>query len=293
MASAEPARVWSPAQYAKFQRERSLPARDLMELLRPRPDGRVLDLGCGDGRLTRELHLRLRARETLGVERDGAMLERARALPSDGRLRFAHADLDAPWAPVVGEAPYDVVFSNACLQWLRSPHTEVFARLKLLVASGGQLAVQLPANHHTPTHTTAEAVARSEPFAGLLDGFVRTSPVLSAEDYARILHDLGFAEQRVQRVIYPHVLPDREAAVEWVRGSLLTAYQRRLSPEDFERFLEAYREELFAQLPDERPLFYPFARVLIWASCLDSRRFAPLICGGTGAGTGSGSKLGT
>jgi len=47
---------------------------------------------------------------------------------------------------------------------------------------------------------------------------------------------------------------------------LLTDYERRLPPELYARFLEHYRERLFAELPDECPFFFPFKRILARAS---------------------------
>ena len=44
---------WDPRQYDKFQREREQPFYDLLGLVRPAPRMRVVDLGCGTGKLTR------------------------------------------------------------------------------------------------------------------------------------------------------------------------------------------------------------------------------------------------
>jgi trans-aconitate 2-methyltransferase len=53
--------------------------------------------------------------------------------------------------------------------------------------------------------------------------------------------------------------------VEWTRGTMLTDYQKRLSPELFERFVARYRERLLAQTEDRRPFFFTYKRILCWA----------------------------
>lgn len=250
--------VWDPAQYERFKRERSQPFFDLLALVHPISGGAAVDLGSGTGELTAQLHAKTGARETVGVERSDAMREKSKAFETPG-LRFEQGDI----ATYTG-GPFDLVFSNAALQWLPD-HVPLFTRIAHLVAPGGQLAVQVPANHDHPSHTVAQALAQTEPFAQALGGHVRQSPVLPPEQYAGLLHDLGFADQRVALQVYGHVLPSRDGVVEWVRGTLLTDYQSRLPPELFEQFLEAYRARLNQALPDARPFFYPFKRILIWA----------------------------
>ena len=113
---------------------------------------------------------------------------------------------------------------------------------------------------------TAAAVARDPEFRDALGGYARQSPVLAPEGYAALLHRLGFARQHVRLQVYPHELESRQAVVEWVRGSLLTDYERRLPAPLWPRFLERYRERLLPRLADTRPFFYPFKRVLFWGS---------------------------
>jgi trans-aconitate 2-methyltransferase len=93
---------------------------------------------------------------------------------------------------------------------------------------------------------------------------VRESPVLEPEAYARLLFRLGFAEQRVRLEIYAHRLPGPGDVVEWVRGTLLTDYEKRLDPATWTRFLARYRERLLAALPDERPYLYTYRRLFVW-----------------------------
>ena len=51
-------------------------------------------------------------------------------------------------------------------------------------------------------------------------------------------------------IIYPHVLASRDEVVEWLKGTLMTEYEKRLTPEQFAGFLAAYRARLLPQLED-------------------------------------------
>lgn len=246
-------------QYERFQKERSQPFFDLLSMVRPTPDMRVVDLGCGPGGLTRDLHLTLGARSTLGVDSSSAMLAKASTLLGSG-LAFQHGTIEC-FEP---DTPLDLVFSNAAIHWV-DDHPRLFARLTELIAPGGQLAVQMPANHDHPSHHIAAHLAKAQPFAKALDGYVRTSPVLDPVTYARLLHDLGFTEQVVRLQVYVHLLPGPDDVVEWVKGTLLTDYQKRMSSAMFQAFLLRYREALLPVLRDERPFFFSFKRLLIWA----------------------------
>lgn len=251
--------AWNPAQYEKFRTERMQPYYDLVGLIRPRPAMRVVDLGCGTGELTVMLAETLQAASVLGVDSSAAMLERARERASE-RTRFAHADIRA-WR---GGAECDLVFSNAALQWV--PDNEgLLGRILSDMRPGSQIAVQVPRNEGHPSHRLAAEVAQEAPFKDLLGGYVRQSEVLSLERYAELLYEHGFEEQICLEKIYGHVLPDVGAVVEWVKGTLLTAYLGRLEAEAQEAFLATYRARLLRELGDRAPYFYPFRRMLFWA----------------------------
>jgi len=252
------ASAWNPDQYTRFRQERSQPFFDLLSLVRRRPGMRVVDLGCGTGELTRLLHDDLQARETVGIDNSATMLGRSAPYAGHG-LRFETADIGT----FSGDPPYDLVFSNAALHWLPD-HPALLERLTRAVAPGGQLAVQVPANHDHASHLVATEVAAEAPFPEALGGYVRVPSVLPPEAYARLLDRLGFAEQLVRLHVYAHHLPARDDVVEWVKGTTLVDYQQRLSADLFTEFLARYRARLLPLLDDQRPYFFPFKRILFW-----------------------------
>jgi trans-aconitate 2-methyltransferase len=188
------------------------------------------------------------------------MLAKSATFAGDG-LIFEQGDIGA----FAGKGDFDLSFSNAALQWVPD-HEPLFRRLTAALTQTGQLAVQMPANNDHPSHLTAFALAGEQPFREALGGYERKWPVLPPEAYATLLHRLGYRRQHVRLQVYAHELESREAVVEWVRGSLLTDYERRLPVELWPRFLEQYRERLLPRLGDTRPFFYPFKRVLVWAA---------------------------
>jgi trans-aconitate 2-methyltransferase len=251
---------WNPEQYERFRNERSQPFFDLLALVEARPAMRVVDLGCGTGELTRLLHQTLNASETLGLDSSAAMLAKSQDFAGRG-LRFEQRDI----SEFTAEGEFDLVFSNAALHWLQN-HEALLARLTAALKPGGQLAVQVPANDDHPTHVVAAELARQSPFREAMQGDERHWPVLKPEAYAALLYRLGYAKQSVRLQVYGHLLDARDSVIEWVKGTLLTDYEKRLPAELFAEFMKQYRERLFEQLEDARPFFYPFKRILFWAS---------------------------
>lgn len=246
--------MWSPEQYERFKAERHQPFDDLLALIERRPRMRVVDLGCGTGELTRELHDALSASETVGIDDSETMLLKAGHFEGE-MLHFERGSIEA----FVADEPFDLVFSNAALHWVPD-HERLFTRLAGFLGNHGQLAIQMPANDTHASHRVAAEVAES---FGLE---ARPDHVLCVERYAELLHRLGFKRQHVRMQVYGHVLPSAADVVEWVRGALLTHYEALLSPERFVEFVDTYRSRLGAVLPEERPYFYTYRRILLWAT---------------------------
>ena len=251
---------WNPAQYGKFEREREQPFYDLLAMVRPAADMRVVDLGCGTGKLTRELHAHLQARDTMGIDRSARMLAVAGETERPAGLRFRNTTIES--FPD-GDCGYDLIFSNAALHWVED-HAALFGRLAAALAPHGQLAVQVPAMHDEDAHLLAEELIVTEPYRSASEGWRKPQPVLAPGDYARLMFQLGFADPAVRLIVYPHVVAGPDDVVEWMKGTLLTEYSRHLPADAFEQFVDEYRRRLLERLGRERPFLFPFKRILVW-----------------------------
>jgi trans-aconitate 2-methyltransferase len=246
---------WDPERYEQFKKERAAPFDDLLRLVRVRDGLRAVDLGCGTGELTRRLADALPESDMTGIDSSAEMLERAGQAARPG-LRFELGDIQA-----FGGA-WDLIFSNAALQWV-DDHRPLIPRLFSLLRPGGQLVVQVPSNFSHPTHKLIDELAAQEPFRSGLAGWgldwSRSRPVLSIEQYAELLYAQGATEIVSFEKAYPHVLPDSGALADWMSGTALVPYMERLTDGLRDQFMQRYRVRLREIFP-QQPVFYGFRR---------------------------------
>ena len=101
---------------------------DLLELLRPEPGEVILDLGCGTGHLTEQIAVT--ASEVVGIDSSPEMIREAKKLHPGIRFEVGDAR-DFSFS-----RPFDAVFSNAALHWVREPERVVSSVAKSLRPGG-------------------------------------------------------------------------------------------------------------------------------------------------------------
>jgi trans-aconitate 2-methyltransferase len=250
---------WSPDQYVKFERERQKPFFDLLQLIHPYEHMRIVDVGCGEGKLTKFLHNELKATYTLGIDSSMDMLAKSEQEPLQ-QVDFKQMDMQV----FETDHLFDLVISNAALQWVPD-HFSLFNRLTRLLARRGQLAIQIPYNQDYPTHKIAKELAE-EPF---FQPFFQTLPlpfasVLKMEAYVALLKELGFTDLIVRTQAYGHELDSTASIIEWVKGSLLTYYQSYLPSEVYALFFQIYQKRLLESLGEHKPFLFIMKRLFIW-----------------------------
>ncbi len=251
---------WNPELYNQFKTERFAPFYDLLSLVKVKSNLKVADLGCGTGELTRKLAGHLAGSQILGIDSSPEMLEKSDAFPHPD-IRFVCRTIQEQ---LTGGETWDLIFSNAALQWLED-HTQLFPSLISLLNQGGQLTVQVPSNHDHPAYRYIYELARQTPYQEALQGWERRSPVMGISEYSQLFFDNGCSDIIVFEKVYPHILKDWEEIFGWVSGTALIPYMERLPDLLAEKFKSDYRRWLSENYAGS-PVFFPFRRILMSAT---------------------------
>jgi trans-aconitate 2-methyltransferase len=254
--------TWSSAQYTRFEAERSRPVLDLVAHIPTTPVAKAVDIGCGPGNSTEILKARYPDADVTGMDSSPDMIAAARQRLPD--IAFAIDDITG-WR---GSGPYDVILSNAALQWVPDHETLLPALIDKL-APGGSLAVQAPDNHDEPAHRLMREVAAEGPWAPTL------APVLahraerpSVDAYYRLLREHAPTVD-IWRTTYHHRLAEGPKAVtDWFRSTGLRRYLLPLDAEQQAGFLARYQaaiDQAYPPMPDGAALL-PFPRLFFIAT---------------------------
>jgi trans-aconitate 2-methyltransferase len=234
--------MWDPSQYGLFRDARKRPFHELLSRVSVTAPAHVADLGCGTGDLTRVLAERWPGARVSGVDSSEEMVAEASQHALPGRLRFEVGDLGR-WEP---PARLDVLVSNAALHWLED-HEALLTRLVGMLAPGGVLAFQVPANFEAPSHRRIDEVRAHPRFAARLAG-VRKGHAESLATYEGWLAGLGLTVDAWETA-YLHVLPGEDAVLQWLLGTTLRPVLAALGKEEGEAFLEMLRPLLRQDYP--------------------------------------------
>jgi trans-aconitate 2-methyltransferase len=165
----------------------------LIEGLELRGDEVVLDAGCGDGSVTRDLLDRLPAGRVYAVDGSQAMTQRARvALGGDPRASVLESDLLELELP----EPVDVAFSSATFHWI-ADHDRLFARLHAALRAGGRLLAQCGgAGNIAAVREATEAASAQDPYRRRLGGWEGPWNFATPQETVARLERAGFVDAR-------------------------------------------------------------------------------------------------
>lgn len=251
--------MWNAELYGKYGKERLQPSLDLLARVDHLKPKRILDVGCGSGMSTAPLAAHWPDAAITGADKSEEMLCVARkALPDVTFVRFDCSK------PLDGLGKFDLVFSNAFIQWIKNQE-EFFENAFSVLNKGGAFAIQIPMFDDMPA---SRCISDSEHI--FPDNF------LDIDDERHVIHTLKeyygmamrtFGNALMWQTDYYHKMQSHESILEFLKGSALRPYMERLDESDREAFMQRVLGNLVAAYPREEDgsLLFTFKRLFIVA----------------------------
>jgi trans-aconitate methyltransferase len=196
-----PAHTWDPETYARHARFVSELGSPVLELLAPLPGERILDLGCGDGALTKQLVDR--QCEVVAVDSSAPQIEAAKKLGLNAHVMNAEA------LPFREE--FDAVFSNAVLHWVKRADPMI-AAVYCSLRPGGRFVAEC--GGHGCVQTIRTALVQALDRRGI-EGEARVPWYFPTPgDYAMRLERAGFRVDSIALIPRPTPLPGD--IIDWI-----------------------------------------------------------------------------
>ncbi len=233
---------WNSTQYLKFKAERTQPSIDLVKSILVTDPQNIIDIGCGPGNSTRVLKDRFPNARVIGADFSSNMIEKAKKENPD--LEFMAFDASRDFGKL--DIKFDVVFSNACIQWVPN-HKKLLADIMSVLNDSGMLAVQVPVTAEQDMSRVINNVTDLERWKKLQGA--RNFYTLNDYEYFNILSEIS-SDFKIWKTIYYHRLPSHQSVLEWYRSTGLKPYFEKL--DDTESAL--FEKDILAEIERQFPL---------------------------------------
>jgi len=228
--------TWDPQDYERHSAAQERWARDCVARLRLRGGERILDIGCGDGRVSAAIAAAVPSGSVLGLDSSPEMVAHARkahtlAPPAGGDSRGVVDAPDLSFAVADAAAldfveRFDLIVSFNCLHWVQD-QAAVLAGISRALVPGGRFFLHFAGRGNVAgmRAVVEEVCARPEwraAFAGF--GFPYCFP--DADDFRRLVEGAGLAPERVELLEKPMEHDGVSALAGWVRTTWLPYLDR-------------------------------------------------------------------
>ena len=240
---------WNAADYAANSVVQQTWARELIAKLQLRGDEHVLDVGCGDGKVTAEIAHAIPRGAAIGIDASPQMIEFARAIFP--RSEFPNLKFHVMDARRIRFArQFDSVFSNAALHCV-DDHRAFLRGAATCLRSGGRLVVSCggKGNAHD-VFVVLRPEMRLKRWREFFRGMGKPYFFYSPEDYERWLPRFGFKTLGVKLSPKDAVYPGRDGFAAWLRTTWLP-YIQRVPENAREEFVTAATDRYVAKHPPD------------------------------------------
>jgi len=237
---------WDAADYGKHSKAQHQWAMELLAGLRLRGHEAVLDIGCGDGKVTKGIADRLPQGYVVGIDRSVDMIRFAREQYPEHtfqNLRFRQMDV----RELDFEDQFDVIFSNAALHWIVD-HLSFLGRIEKALKRGGRVLFQMGGKGNAAGMISVlENLLTSKRWQPYFLDFDFPYGFHEERDYERWLDRVGLVADSIRRVPKEMKHDGREGLVGWFRTTWLpyiakvpTGMQKEFILEVVNRYLKKH-----------------------------------------------------
>jgi trans-aconitate 2-methyltransferase len=216
---------WNPADYARNSNAQLGWARELITRLNLGGGEALLDVGCGDGKITAAVARAVPQGYVLGIDASPAFVAYARQHypPADyPNLRFEQMDARR----LACDRQFDIIFSNATLHWVDDQPAFLAGCAQLLV-DGGRLVLSMGgAGNAAGVVAVMQALTLTPRWAGYFTDFAFPYYFRSPSEYAPWLAAAGFVATRLELVAKDMAQQGRDGLAGWVRTTWMPYTER-------------------------------------------------------------------
>ena len=157
----------------------------------------VLDLGCGDGKVTAEIAQSRRNGTVIGIDNSSSMITLAsQQYPASHYPNLAFKLMDA--RELAFENQFDVVFSNAVLHWIKD-HKPVVDGLFKSLKPRGKILLQMGAKGGVSLYLSVlDQILLLPEWKAYFQNFEFPYGFMGVEEYEVMLLEAGFQIKRVE-----------------------------------------------------------------------------------------------
>ena len=240
---------WDATDYEKNSQAQQKWARELIAKLKLSGVEDVLDLGCGDGKVTAEIAKSLSNGLVVGVDNSVQMIELAsKRYPSYQYKNLSFEIMDA--CNLSFDSRFDVVFSNAALHWVKN-HKPVVDGLYKSLRYGGKILLQMGGEGNAKTILSVLDEVQNDPkWRSYFEDFSFPYGFFGVDEYKTLLNEAGFRIKRVE-LIPKDMKHEREAGLQgWIRITWLP-YTQRIPEEKRDKFISAISSKYLKIKPED------------------------------------------
>ena len=226
---------WNAKDYAKHSKGQEVWARELITKLELAGNENILDLGCGDGKVT-ALLVQATSGSVVGVDKSEAMVQLAQK--SYENITFLPMDATA----LNFENEFDVVFSNAVLHWVHD-HKSVVRGIHRALKKEGKILLQFGGYGNAQEILAVMDDFITKEYATYFKDFEFPYSFPHSDLYEKLLKEQGFVNIDAELIEKDMAHEDVEAFKGWIRTTWFPytdVLPENMREEFIDKFVEAY-----------------------------------------------------